>query len=659
MKATRPQPDAIAGTDPAANPLARDEVYVRNMAVLFRADARLAQAIDECEPDGSVRVEVSRRGAATAAVRPDGGDRPIYLHSKVDPEAEATRFAEAVELGESLCFIVGGFGLGHHLRALRGRLKGDAFLIVTEPNLHLLKAALDTVDLADLFAGDRCIVLTRADKGEVQTRLEPVNTLMMMGAQFVSHAASDRAAGTFHAAMRKLLADHMSYCRMSLVTLVANSRVTCKNIANNLPTYLTTPPIDGLRDRFAGCPAVVVSGGPSLRRNIDQLATLKGRAVIIAVQTTFKMLMDRGIEPDFVTSLDFHEMSKRHFEGVSAFGRCRLIAEPKVTWHVVDAYGGGVSLLDNEFARLILGDALGARGGLKAGATVSHLAFYLAVYMGCDPIVLVGQDLGYSDHVYYTPGVAFHELWRPELNRFCTIETKEWERLMRARKILLKAKDIHGHDIYTDQQLFMYLQQFEGDFAAVPGRVIDATEGGVRKAGTRVMTLADAAEAYCTQPIDSERFAFADDGRWGDVRRLHTGRDQVRKCVGEIDDMIDTCYQFLKVLEELKGLLDRPDEFNRRIAEVDRLRARVRQQERAYRIISQVAQHAELQRFTADRKLGLADVDSIDRARRQLDRDIRFVTAIREGADVLKEILKGGAARIDAAIERKEGGPGL
>jgi len=459
-----------------------DDLYARNMAALFRTDGYLAQRIDEAIDDGSVIVEASRKGAPCVAVRVAGADRPVYLHSRVDPLDEAERFAASVELGDDFCFIVGGFGLGHHIKALFNRLKGESFLIVTEPNLVLLKAALGAVDLVDVLASGRCIILTSDDKAQMQTRLEPRNTLMMLGAKFVSHPASERVAGEFHATMRKRIADHMTYWRMTLVTLVANSRITCRNVANNLPRYLSTPPINILHDRFKGYPAIVVSAGPSLRRNIDQLAQLKGKAVIICVQTTFKTLLDRGITPDFVTSLDYHEMSRRFFENVKDFSGTHLVAEPKATWHVIDAYRGPVSLLSNDFARLLVGDELGARAGLKAGATVAHLAFYLALFMGCEPVVLVGQDLGYTDHVYYTPGTAMHEMWRPELNRFCTMEMKEWERIVRARKILMKVKDIHGRNIYTDEQLFTYLQQFEGDFAAVPGRVIDATRAACARA---------------------------------------------------------------------------------------------------------------------------------------------------------------------------------
>lgn len=625
-----------------------DQTYVRNMAALFRSDPGLAQRIDEVADNGTVRVEPSKRGAPTATVTVPGVDRSIYLHSRVDPGTEAKRLADSVDVSEAFCYIVGGFGLGHHVRALHERLLGEAFIIVTEPNLQLLKAAMESVDLAELFAKNRCIILTEANKSNIQTRLEPYNTLIMMGAQFVSHPPSERVDNAFQVQMRKLLADHMTYCRMSLVTLVANSRVTSRNVAFNLPAYLSTPPIDVLRDRFAGHPAIVVSAGPSLRRNIDVLARLQGKAVIVAVQTTFKMLLDRGITPDFVTSLDFHEMSKRFFEGVPADCRTHLVAEPKVTHHVIDTYKGPTSLLHNNFARLCLGDDLAARDGLKAGATVAHLAFYLAVYMGCEPIMLVGQDLGYTDHVYYTPGVAMHDMWRPDLNRFSTIEMKEWERIVRSRNILMKVKDLNGHDIYTDEQLFTYLQQFEGDFGALPGRVIDATEGGVHKANAQVMTLAEAAERYCRRELPAEAVAYRDTLDWCDRSKIAEGKARIERRFEEVVKMSDTCDEMLRVLEELTGLTDKPGEFNRRIGRVDALRIQIRQMRRTYEAISAVSQLAELQRFSADARMATDVSEGAERAKRQLERDIRFVRAVRDGADALREILRACKERFEA-----------
>jgi hypothetical protein len=247
--------------------------------------------------------------------------------------------------------------------------------------------------------------------------------------------------------------------------------------------------------------------------------------------------------------------------------------------------------------------------------------------------------------------VAIHDLWRPELNRFYSIEMKEWERIARSRQILMKAKDIHGNDIYTDDQLFTYLQQFEGDFAALPpGRIIDATEGGVRKAGAMIMKLSEVADRYCTRPIPQEKLDYLRKLNWDDRSRLPLGRAEVESRLKDIDEMRDTCDRMVSVLKELTGLLDRPNEFNRRIAEVDALRVRVRQQMRAYELISAVSQHAELQRFSADRRLAMGDLDDVSRARRQLERDIRYVEAIIEGAGATREILTNCLVRFDAAM---------
>lgn len=636
-----------------ANSLTSDEIYCRNMAALFRADAKLAQRIDECPPDSSIQVEASRSGPATCSVlagRSPAGQR-VFLHSRIDPIDEAHRWANAVEVGDNFCYMVGGFGLGHHLKALHARLKGDAFIVVTEADLALLRAAVETVDLAELFAGDRCIILTSADNAEIQTRLAPRNTLLMMGAQFLAHAPSERINGEFQASMRKLLTGHLTYTRMSLMTLVGISRASCTNVAYNLPTYVSTPPIDILRERFRGHPGIIVSAGPSLRRNIDQLAALKGRAVIISVQTTFKTLLDRGIQPDFVTSLDYHEMSRRFFENVGNHGGTHLISEPKAHWEVIDAFHGPVSLLDNSFARQCLGEALGARAGLKAGATVAHLAFYLAVYMGCEPIVLVGQDLGYSDHVYYVPGTAIYDLWRPELNRFNTVEMREWDRIARQRKILMKVKDVHGHDIYTDEQLFTYLQQFEGDFANVPGRVIDATEGGVRKASTVAIPLAEVAARYCRELIPADRFGYRSQLNWRDTTRLAPAKREIEQRLAESEEMSRICEEMLVLLNEMNGLLDRPEAFNKKFSEVDRLRVRVRASQRVYDMAVALSQHAELQRFSADHRMGLADLDSVSRARRQLERDMRFVQGIAEGIQELRRILTGCLQRFEKAMD--------
>jgi hypothetical protein len=438
---------------------------------------------------------------------------------------------------------------------------------------------------------------------------------------------------------------------------VTNAQITCRNIANNLPTYVSTPPIDMLRDRFAGDPAIIVSAGPSLRKNIHELADVKGRAVMIAVQTTYKVLRQRGIVPDFVVSLDYHEMSRRYFEGVEPSEAVHLVAEPKASWHVIDAFRGPVSLLDNPFARQLLGDEMAGRDGLAPGATVAHLAFYLARYAGCDPIIFIGQDLAYTGHVYYAPGVEMHQTWRSEINRFNTMEMKEWERLVRTRQMLRKVKDAEGRELYTDDLLFTYLEQFEKDFGGCPAKLVNATEGGVHIRGTESMTLRAALDRFCADPIPPDRFAYRREVQWCDPTRRGPARDELAQRLEEIKSVGEICDEMAGLLEELKGLADQPDRFNRRLTRVDELRTLLRSSQRAYRIITMASQLAELQRFSADRRLKASSGGTeAERALAQIDRDVRFVHAVREGVDVVDGILSHALQRFDAAMAEDASG---
>ncbi|HKQ49358.1 MAG TPA: 6-hydroxymethylpterin diphosphokinase MptE-like protein [Phycisphaerae bacterium] len=649
-------------------------VFLRNMAQLWRLDARLAQQIDELPLDAALDLQPSKAGPPTARVSTADG-RTLYLHSRYDPHREAREFCDTLEKTDAACVILCGLGLGYHLQALFDAFGPDVVYLISEPDLVTIKTALEQTDLSAPLAAGRIAFINRLDKGFLHERIMHFSTILMLGTLFAVPPVARDHQSEFHAACRTALLDFAAFAKMSLVTLVRNASITCRNIAANLPTYVSTPPIDILRNRFAGCPAILVAAGPSLARNIDQLVALQDKAIIIAAQTTLRPLLERGIRPHFVTSLDFSDLSRQFFENLEIPGDLVLVAEPKASWHVIDAFRADVPgtvkqdpqslnpsiphslrknrrliLLDNAFARRCVGDGLAQRSPLEAGATVMHLAFYLAQWLGCDPIIFVGQDLAFGGHCYYTPGVAMHRAWAPELGRFTTLEMKEWERIARHRAILRKVKDINGRDIYTDDQMFTYLEQFERDFAKSAARVIDATEGGARKAGTTIMKLADAAGQFCRSTIDAAKFDYLRHP-WGDAGQLHPARDALAARRKELDKFESLCRETRDILNELTDLVGDSSAFNRRIARVDELRTLVQDHETIFAMVRDVSQLGELQRLAADRKLHAPEGGDQARAQRQIQRDIQFIDAMLEGCKELGGILDHSLHRFDAAIE--------
>ena len=267
-------------------------------------------------------------------------------------------------------------------------------------------------------------------------------------------------------------------------------------------------------------------------------------------------------------------------------------------WKVIDYYRqrGPISLLGSDLVRMALRGSTDEHDNLPAGTTVAHLAFYLSQYLGADPIIFIGQDLAFTDNVYYSPGMAIHKTWKPELNRFCTVEMKEWERVVRNRGTLRQVEDIHGQTIYSDEQMFTHLQQFEKDFAQCPAEVIDATEGGALKQFCTTMSLKEAAEKYCNETIDREKFAYRKEIKF-ERSRLKKAGEMIQQRIKDVREFEKISTETLAILREMLGLVDDQPELNKRMVRLDELRTMAKQRMEIIHLVSHVAQGAELSRF--------------------------------------------------------------
>jgi len=59
-----------------------------------------------------------------------------------------------------------------------------------------------------------------------------------------------------------------------------------------------------LKDKFKNKPAVILSAGPSLDKNIENLKPYRDKVVVFCVGVAFKTAVKHGIIPDFVAVID-------------------------------------------------------------------------------------------------------------------------------------------------------------------------------------------------------------------------------------------------------------------------------------------------------------------------------------------------------------------
>lgn len=640
-------------------------------------ESRLPKTEPTRDGQWTVRVPVVGGGESGIGIPPMSGGG-VMLHSAYRPLEEAQRWAEAtLKQGpaEKYVLVISGFGLGYHIKTLWEKLGPEALLLIAEPDLALLALALRLVDYSALLSSGRVLIFTDLDRAALVERLEPRAALLMSGTHLAIHAPSVQVRREFHQSFGRLFTEFVAYTRTGYMTLMLNNVTTCRNIANNFGRYVTTPPLDLLQNAYANIPAILVAAGPSLTRNVHLLKEIragKRRAVIIAVQTMLKPLLAMGIEPDFVTSLDYNPISTQFFENLAqsgSAGNVHLVAEAKANWSVLDVFTrsnssgpiapnspqpeGTMSLAANEFADKLLRDLPpssggGTRMGVQAGATVAHLSFYLAEFLGCNPVILIGQDLGFVDGLYYKPGTAIHETWATELGRFNTLETKEWERIARSKAVLRKIPDIHGQPMYTEEQFFVYLQQFERDFAASRCKIIDATEGGARKQHVTLMSLREALDTYCQIPATESAAPAKPWKTWQCDRasRLQAVIQVLGRRRAECQALKDTCLATVPLLEKMIAHQDDQKRMHELFVEVDRLRSSVGQDRVTFEIVCHLNTIGELRRFQHDLAVKSAPKDSPERQKRQLLRDIDYVKNLNIGCDRLLAILDEAEGRL-------------
>jgi len=117
---------------------------------------------------------------------------------------------------------------------------------------------------------------------------------------------------------------------------------------------------------------------------------------------------------------------------------------------------------------------------------------------GCNPVILIGQDLAYTGREIHTSGTYHNDEWLTHVTRTYTLDTIN-QKIIRKRKIKHVKAWGSKSTVLTDYVLDLYRQWFEDSFAKVPLKIINATEGGAFIANTKEEYLSSLAESLKTK----------------------------------------------------------------------------------------------------------------------------------------------------------------
>ena len=487
-------------------------VFDRNLAALRKRSIDLAEALAEASTDGIVE-ETGPRGARVFV------QEGVRLGSAYDPVQEGAQIAEQMADEPADVMVAVGFGMGEQFAPYLER--NPATLIIYEPSLPRLKAALHRISIAELvtnhrdlyFAHDRVSLtrfLTARYSPGLRMRVFPHPAVLRLDSAAVAEAVKATRDAKEVVDVQRLT---------SIEMLLPWANVTARNGRR----IAETPQFGVLQDAFAGKPAVIVAAGPSLDKQLDLLREARDRLVVIGIGQTTRALRQAGIVPDFVHVLESRDVSHQLTDAgdtsdlivaPSADADPAIFDVPSRAKFTVTSAGGALGVW--------IAEATGEEHFSIGGGTVAQGAVGMAMMLGCNPISLIGQDLAFTGGRAYAKGTAYDFIGITQKGdgnfRFDGMNEKgailnesvphpENGGLADQRVVWVDAWE-EGEQVPTWRAYASFLEQYREIGMAFRARgiaLINCTEGGARIPEIEHRTFRSFIDEFATEPLDARR----------------------------------------------------------------------------------------------------------------------------------------------------------
>ena len=425
----------------------------------------------------------------------DADGKEIKLHSSYDPIKEAERNISSFDKGRSSIIIVSGIALGYHIQSLEEKYPGIKIIAVEKEKEVLLKCNEYYPETLSRIS----VINSLYDIEPIFSNMDITN---FKGIAHYIHKPSYQLNKEFYDEIANNIKLFISSVITDLLTRFEFEEKWIENIFKNLKHIEHSANVSELFGKFRDMPGIIVSAGPSLKNNIEELKKIKERAVIVAVDTSLKILCNHDIEPHFVLTLDAQKHSVKHFSGISPESAV-LIADIVSSPSILNSYNGkkiisttskyfqdagGNTIRETTPMISWIEKRCSTLGDIQSGGSVSTSAFDLLLNMGCNPIILAGQDLAYTGREYHCRGTYHNDDWLPGINRFHNLDTIN-QNIIRKRNFKYVKKYGGKESVISDYIFDLYKSWLEDSAKKVSVTVVNSSVGGAKINNTTEMSL--------------------------------------------------------------------------------------------------------------------------------------------------------------------------
>lgn len=490
-----------------------------------------------------------------ALVTTDAGQ--CFLHSLYDRKRELQHIFAEAKL-DTQAIVLFGLGMGDAISYAAENFPALEHLMVIEPNLDVFKAFLVHVDLASLLSATPKVtfILNQPVVSTASIINEAIGRDLYLSIDIAASLSYRTLYKDFYQGVHKACLEAVRRVMVNLATKRFSAEKWLTNEWRNQKH--ASIDLETVMELIPPMPAIIVSAGPSLSNNIHLLREAKERAVLIAVGSAMTILESHGITPHFRVAIDGNETTNKVFAAVDT-AKCPLIYSSALNYEVLPQYQGiKIQMVMNtdwitQYVRKKSGKSCAL---IKSGHSVANVALDLVCQWRCPKVILVGQDLCYTGGQVHASGA-----WDDD-NPSRSITHSE----------MIRAQDIHGNDVVTDQALSGIKAWFEELALYYPRiRFINASEGGLPIAGFQNKTLRQVLDEDIPENLNvSVMIEQALDK--SNIKEAHT-MDAIEIASAELEEIIQINEARMEAINQIKGMVERKDNPDSILVELEKLRA--------------------------------------------------------------------------------------
>jgi len=428
----------------------------------------------------------------------DGGN--FLIHSRFDPIKEANGIIESASIDDKInVVILIGYGCGHLVRALLDQVSDKVKIVVVEPDLAALTWYLMHQDASEVLSDDRVNLIGIDDPAHAAAAvMTHLALLTLRGWVPVITPPVVRKHPEFLKEFTRQLDQQTASQKLGFATHADTSELFMSNAFLNSEFAASAPGILQLKACWKGRPAILVSAGPSLEKQLPLLHEIKDKFLIISMGASLRTLRNADIEPHIVVTVDPFPIMYDHFKGLKSEGAW-LLSDTAGNHQIVKnfsdkrLFGHSTPQMEELFKHLT-----GPRGLMMSGGSVANSAFSAAAIMQADPIIMIGQDLAYTGGASHAQG----NVKRLELTDEVVAANPQKYK---------KIAGYFGDEVITDDKMNSYRIWFERVIPSISmSRVVNSTEGGAMISGADNIPFAEIVEAVMPdQEVDFDAVVSA------------------------------------------------------------------------------------------------------------------------------------------------------